>query len=70
MYKKDLALKDLKWLMCHKTRPNQAILIVTWYIAFHLVGNYMWKTELFSFYSFALLMLKPYIKATNITKLM
>ena len=23
MYKKDLALKDLQWLICHKTKPNQ-----------------------------------------------
>ena len=23
MLKQDLALKDLKWLICHKTQPNQ-----------------------------------------------
>ena len=23
MYKKDLALNDLQWLICHKTKPNQ-----------------------------------------------
>ena len=23
MYKKDLALNNLDWLMCHKTKPNQ-----------------------------------------------
>ena len=23
MYKKDLALNKLQWLMCHKTQPNQ-----------------------------------------------
>ena len=22
MYKKDLALNDLQWLMCHRTKPN------------------------------------------------
>ena len=22
MYKQDLALNNLKWLICHKTRPN------------------------------------------------
>ena len=22
MYKKDLALNNLEWLMCHKTQPN------------------------------------------------
>ena len=24
MYKKDLALNNLQWLICHKTKPNQA----------------------------------------------
>ena len=23
MYKKDLALNDLQWLICHKTKPNE-----------------------------------------------
>ena len=23
MYKEDLALNNLQWLMCHKTKPNQ-----------------------------------------------
>ena len=23
MYKEDLALSNLQWLMCHKTQPNQ-----------------------------------------------
>ena len=23
MYKEDLALNDLQWLICHKTKPNQ-----------------------------------------------
>ena len=23
MYKQDLALNDLQWLICHKTQPNQ-----------------------------------------------
>ena len=26
MYKKDLALNDLQWLRCHKTRSHQKIL--------------------------------------------
>ena len=26
-YKKDLALKDLQWLICHKTKPNQTKLV-------------------------------------------
>ena len=24
MYKKDLALKTLRWLICHKTKPDRA----------------------------------------------
>ena len=27
MYKKDLALNDLQWLICHKTQPNQILYI-------------------------------------------
>ncbi len=26
MYKEDLALINLKWLICHKTQPNQIIM--------------------------------------------
>ena len=25
MYKQDLALNNLQWLICHKTKPNQII---------------------------------------------
>ena len=32
MYKKDLALNNLQWLICHKTQPNQIIYIVYIYI--------------------------------------
>ena len=33
MYKLDLALNNLQWLICHKTRPNQTKpnLIVQWF---------------------------------------
>ena len=27
MYKKDLALNNLQWLICHETQPNQIIYI-------------------------------------------
>ena len=27
MYKGDLALNDLQWLICHKTQPNQILYI-------------------------------------------
>ena len=27
MYKEDLAVNNLQWLICHKTKPNQAIYI-------------------------------------------
>ena len=27
MYKKDLVLNDLKWLICYNTKPNQIIYI-------------------------------------------
>ena len=28
MHKKDLALNDLQWLICHKTKPNQIIFTI------------------------------------------
>ena len=27
MYKEDLVLKNLQWLICHKTQPNQILYI-------------------------------------------
>ena len=30
MYKQDLALNNLHWLICHKTQPNQTILGKAW----------------------------------------
>ena len=32
MYKDDLALNNLQWLMCHKTQPNQIIYISNIYV--------------------------------------
>ena len=29
MYKNDLALNNLQWLICHKTKPNQTIFITS-----------------------------------------
>ena len=29
MYKKDLALNNLQWLICHKTKPNQTKFTLT-----------------------------------------
>ena len=29
MYKKDLALNDLQWLILYKTKPNQTIYLCT-----------------------------------------
>ena len=28
MYKEELALNDLQWLICHKTQPNQNIYLI------------------------------------------
>ena len=36
MYKEDLALNNLQWLICHKTQPNQIIYILI----------YMYKEDL------------------------
>ena len=35
MYKDDLALNNLQWLICHKTKPNQTFTKV--------LGKYMYK---------------------------
>ena len=32
MYKEDLALNNLQWLICHKTQPNQIIYIFNIYV--------------------------------------
>ena len=34
MYKEDLALNNLQWLICHKTKPN------------HIYSIYMYKEDL------------------------
>ena len=31
MYKEDLALNNLQWLICHKTEPNQIIYLIYMY---------------------------------------
>ena len=36
MYKKDLVLKNLQWLLCHKTQPNQTYLIHRWLVLLHV----------------------------------
>ena len=40
MYKQDLTLNNLKWLTCHKTKPNQTInqLITQIYLYLSLIG--------------------------------
>ena len=32
MYKEDLALNNLQWLICHKTKPNRGVIVI-------VVGN-------------------------------
>ena len=36
MYKEDLALNNLQWLICHKTQPNQILIYLI----------YMYKVDL------------------------
>ena len=31
MYKQDLALNNLQWLICHRTQPNQIIYLIYMY---------------------------------------
>ena len=37
----DLALNNLKCLICHKTKPTQTILMVSWYMLFSLESSYI-----------------------------
>ena len=36
MYKEDLALNNFQWLICHKTKPNQAKLNKNTYLSYLL----------------------------------
>ena len=42
MYKKDLALSNLQWLICHKTKPNQTRLchVIVSEFDFHWVPHF------------------------------
>ena len=42
MYKKDLALNNLKWLIYHKTKPNQIIYIQYMYKKDLALNNLQW----------------------------
>ena len=50
MYKKDLALNYLQWVICHKTQPNQIIYLVYMYKEDLALNNLQWlichKTQL------------------------
>ena len=39
MYKEDLALNNLQWLICHKAQPNQIIYI--WYICIKRIWHWI-----------------------------
>ena len=53
MYKEDLALNNLQWLMCHKTQPNQTKLNLTKPIFFYLLNSinrlFIYNTVFFLF---------------------
>ena len=42
MYKEDLALNNLQWLICHKTQPNQIIYILYMYKEDSALYNLQW----------------------------
>ena len=35
MYKPDLALNNLQWLICHKIKPHQSVIYLQWIIYFN-----------------------------------
>ena len=42
MYKKDLALNNLQWLICHKTQPNKIIYFIYMYKNDLALNNLQW----------------------------
>ena len=42
MYKEDLALYNLQWLICHKTQPNQIIYLMHMYKEDLASNNLQW----------------------------
>ncbi len=42
MYKEDLALNNLQWLICHKTQPNQTIYLTYMYKEDLALNNLQW----------------------------
>ncbi len=42
MYKEDLALNNLQWLICHKTQPNQMIYSIYMYKEDLALNNLKW----------------------------
>ena len=42
MYKEDLALNNLQWLICHKTQPNQIIYLIYMYKEDLALNNLLW----------------------------
>ena len=56
MYKKDLALNNLQWLICHETKSNTIIYLIYMYKKDLALNNLQWlichKTKLFFLISF------------------
>ena len=42
MYKEDLALNNLQWLIRHKTQPNQIIYLIYMYKEDLVLNNLQW----------------------------
>ena len=42
MYKDDLALNNLQWLICHKNQPNQIIYLIYMYKDDLALNNLQW----------------------------
>ena len=42
MYKKDWALNNLQWLICHKTKPNQIKYLIYMYKKDWALNNLQW----------------------------
>ena len=46
MYKEDLALNNLQWLICHKIQPNQIIYLIYMYKEDLALNDLQWLIRL------------------------
>ena len=46
MYKKDLALNNLQWMICHKTKPNQTVIKYFFHFRYIIKASLLEKKDI------------------------